>query len=972
MNITFYDIESLDNVFSCSCFNERANIIQVFYLVDHPEPGSTEQPLLQDPFWMDKCRDRIYRKNRNFTGAIHFFDLHDIPSCILFAASFGMSDAPIVNNDRDNRLSRYPKRYRPVCDTDPEYQEDLHPYLMGYNSYNYDTTMMSFFLTDTFRYPNPRDPQAQNIVEQIQPVTAKRMRKYNDELFEDRWRKQMPSRLAWDPMANTMNYDQTAWRIRRNMLYTGRHLDVARLNEKQSKVALKRLLGMLGFQILESEKLTADKTHIDNDDEFFDLIAYNCSDIVNLKGLFYHKRYISQFELKKGLLKEYPELIYAEKDHTYRPDMSCVRRDRLTIDASSAQFATKSLCPYGHLKDIETVSFLYPAKQKAEELGIPQINVLEEAKNFFHKLYPNRPDLYTEFDRIYRFYKSIEGKNFNDSKWYREDYPNGPAPQALANIPKENTFLPYYDCDGNPTSCFVLFSTGGIHGAEYNQKLWNHDQNEYIKKLKDFTEAKRQYPDPVDLRKAKTITLPDGREVKYNFFLKSGKKISESEYKDPKENPPQLYVIPPKKMVKLNDKYVFTSAGEANHEDFKSYYPNLLRMMMAFYNKGLGYDRYAQIFEKKEDYGAQEKDPNLPKEEQEHVHILREGTKLILNSASGAADAKFENSIRVNNQIISMRIIGQLFSWRIGQAQAYEGAKMISTNTDGLYSILEETKNNQILAREAKNIGVAIEPEPLFLISKDTNNRLELNQKGKIIGASGGTLGCRKGPDPVKSLAHPAIIDWALAEYLIVAAEHYRGLALEKPFDREIGRAILEKATQCFDPVQYLIMMQNIIASSPGSTSYIFALPDLPETTEIPEKKEAATALQHYNRVFILKDQSPDTVHLHMATAKVITEAMAQKRKRNEEKEVQNDPLAKYILEKNGVLTIPPQKEAVVKRIPNLDPAWYMRIENHDLHMLSEDKREELVSLLDDEKYLDLLEDCYESNWRNHLPETAA
>ena len=465
MNITFYDIESLDNVFSCSCFNERTNTIQVFYLVDHPEPGSTEQPLLQDPFWMDKCRDRIYRKNRNFTGAIHFFDLHDIPSCILFAASFGMSDAPIVNNDRDNRLSRYPKRYRPVCDTDPEYQEDLYPYLMGYNSYNYDTTMISFFLTDTFRYPNPRDPQAQNIVEQIQPVTAKRMRKYNDELFEDRWRKQMPSRLAWDPMANTMNYDQTAWRIRRNMLYTGRHLDVARLNEKQSKVALKRLLGMLGFQILESEKLTADKTHIDNDDEFFDLIAYNCSDIVNLKGLFYHKRYISQFELKKGLLKEYPELIYAEKDHTYRPNMSCVRRDRLTIDASSAQFATKSLCPYGHLKDIETVSFLYPAKQKAEELGIPQVNVLEEARKFFYGLYPNRPDLHEEFDRIYRFYKSIEGKNFNDSKWYREDYPNGAAPQSLASIPKENTFLPYYDHDGNPTSCFVLFSTGGIHGA---------------------------------------------------------------------------------------------------------------------------------------------------------------------------------------------------------------------------------------------------------------------------------------------------------------------------------------------------------------------------------------------------------------------------------------------------------------------------------------------------------------------------
>jgi hypothetical protein len=49
-----------------------------------------------------------------------------------------------------------------------------------------------------------------------------------------------------------------------------------------------------------------------------------------------------------------------------------------------------------------------------------------------------------------------------------------------------------------------------------------------------------------------------------------------------------------------------------------------------------------------------------------------------------------------------MRIIGQLFSWRIGQAQVIAGARVPSTNTDGLYTAdLDETTNNTILSQVA-------------------------------------------------------------------------------------------------------------------------------------------------------------------------------------------------------------------------------------------------------------------------------
>ncbi|MDQ9829485.1 hypothetical protein RFX70_11770, partial [Acinetobacter baumannii] len=89
-----------------------------------------------------------------------------------------------------------------------------------------------------------------------------------------------------------------------------------------------------------------------------------------------HKFYQGQFSLKHGLLRTYPELVYQQQKDAYKPDCRPfkVRRDRLTVDSSSAQFATKALCPYGHLTDIPTVSFDYPSERKCAELaaaGVP-------------------------------------------------------------------------------------------------------------------------------------------------------------------------------------------------------------------------------------------------------------------------------------------------------------------------------------------------------------------------------------------------------------------------------------------------------------------------------------------------------------------------------------------------------------------------------------------------------------------------
>lgn len=1039
----FYDIESLRNLFTLANLvtsPDGHDVIEIYYLCRAAGQSFGEDALLE-PGWQQKAEARIRACNQNVwldypDTAVAFYNLRSFAGIDRLAATFGVSSARYVNNPL--LPSVYPTDYRLVCDTDDgndgtvKYDPTVHPYLLGYNSYNYDTTMLAQYLSLVLE-------PSQNIEKQppkpckLNPanVTPDDMRDFNNKLFE-------PEHI--DAMSSILDYQSNAWIIRKNMLMSGRHLDVARLNEKQRKVGLKRLLGMLGYQILESDKLDTGTDVIETPEQFYDLIAYNVSDIANLRNLFYHQQYQGQFELKKAMLDMYKELIYQQDPSgAYKPNVSKahVDRARLFIDSSSAQFATRVLCPYGHIKDIETVSYLYPHKKKAEQLGIPQINVLEEAKAFFYRSFPGDKfaGIRAEFDKVYAYYKNIEGKNFNNSNAYQTDWSAPPSSlpptqvtdaagtfqymspgaasvslpvasntaasqqstttqgkvylpaNSLSDIAKAETCLHYYDADGNPTGCFVLFSVGGIHGAEYNKPLFDADMQAFEAFKRLMYEVQFLYPNPVDLRKAKTVTLSDGITHSYTEFLKSGKTIPNSEYRDLESLRPLLFKPDPKGGAILNKKYVYTSADKANHEDFVSYYPNLLIQMMALYNDGLGYDRYEEIFNLKQKYGKLMKDKSLPEDERELYRILREGTKLVLNSASGAAAALFENNIRANNQILSMRIIGQLFTWRIGQAQSLQGARIISTNTDGLYSVMESKANDAILSKESRDIHIEIEPEPIYLISKDANNRVELDENTsspKILSASGGTLGCHKGPNPTKSLAHPAIIDWALKEYLVKAA---LGPGLAAPFDRNLGLSILMNA---LEPDQFgrtakaLLMYQNVVASSSGSMTYIFGAKDLiPEETTDPTGKAfprpEPIILQNYNRIFLIRpDAAQDvlagTVHLYAAAARAITPAVKRKRAQDKNRSpTEADPLATKVLEANGISRDkrPKDKDIIIKKVTGIDPAWNVLVDNRDLFILPDSEINRILDSLDMNLYLELLDNAYTNNWMNTMPATA-
>lgn len=687
MQAYFYDIESLDNVFTLCNFNSHENFVEVYYLVDTPHLYEKIQKNYTQ--FQQELSETIYEKNKNFTGQIYFFDLKTKEANDHLATIMGLSDANDVTHPFS--ISQFDPKFKPICDTDPNYDPNEYPYIMGYNSQNYDTTMLAQYFATTYELKNVYLPNGQLAIDpntkqpiikrQFTPITAKSMRLFNNELFLDKFKDRMPNRLTVKETRygwSNPDWKDERYLIRRNFIRSGRHVDVALLNEKQRYVGLKRLLGTLGHQILESDKLRINNAVIHTLKEFYELIAYNVSDVVNLRELFNHGYYKSQFELKRGLLEKYPELIYEEDGNTYKPkiDQQHVRHDRLTINSSSAQFATMALCPYGTLIDDPVVSFMYPSERKAKEENIPRVNVLEETKKFFYQNFKKFPHLIEKFDKVYNYYKSIEGKNFNDSKAYIDHYGiNGELPEALEihdiyAIPRSANNLFYYYKDGTPSSGFVTFSFGGIHGQEANVAQFEEDYKNWEKQMKMLEEVKSTYPDPLDMREAKELTLKSGETIKWNKVINSGlslKKLREMSvderkekgYRDFNQAKPVLFETLNNGNTELNkSKYTYCSFDHVNHEDFTSYYPNLLRMMEAFYNEGLGYDRYGEIFFEKEHFGKLMKDKSLPEEKRSFYKNQREGTKLILNSASGAANARFDNAIKMANRIIAMRIIG--------------------------------------------------------------------------------------------------------------------------------------------------------------------------------------------------------------------------------------------------------------------------------------------------------------------------
>lgn len=187
----YWDIESLENVFSLTIYEPENTLLHVFYLVDDGIQSLDGFIPLSNDGIREAIANSIFDQNKIFAkesdrnlNCIRFYNLHD-PNNIKILAKF-IGFTPIGNVSDINTIPDFFKDYRPVCDTDTNYNKETDPYLCGYNSSNYDTTMISLFLYEAF-YDNitSYDYETGKVTEETPPSapSAKIMRDHNDLLF---------------------------------------------------------------------------------------------------------------------------------------------------------------------------------------------------------------------------------------------------------------------------------------------------------------------------------------------------------------------------------------------------------------------------------------------------------------------------------------------------------------------------------------------------------------------------------------------------------------------------------------------------------------------------------------------------------------------------------------------------------------------------------------------------------------------
>lgn len=744
----FWDIECYDNLF-CVGFLDDNDHLDMFYLCDQPEEVDRA------------CRDSGY----DYTC----YNLVDNGTRLQ-----EFMENPIPSNGEATLLSEFLGTANKVVKP----KEDWY---FAYNCINYDIPMIDYVV--------------KSMVSGRTRVSTEALRKYSNTVIN-----------ATRSVINTTPY-----------VRYGNHVDVAFLNETKIEggrptVGLKTLVGILGGSIIESE---SNKTG--HSKSIYSDILYNINDIAELKHTVFPGFLANKFKIKKNLLEKYPHL----KD--------C----GVTVNSTSAKFVEFIIAPDKQIEDTPTVTYLYPAKHKAKELGVKQKDMLEDTwnwymENVFGQIRKTNPKAaanhLAKFTSIYQYYDSFRGKNWNEST--NHVFAHGiPAQTKLERKRADRTYgviLPFIDKYGRESSSYVRFSIGGIHGAEINQRQLDQDR-EKIKELKEKYGYISKLPKKACSKALLNLIIAQSRTSYKNhpvrcsheipYFFQNTEPVDE--ILDPEDFSP--YMCQKAKhfegiydyQEELLDRYKYTSSGYSVHQDFVSYYP-LLMIMLGTFHDGQGKDPYEEVKDSRVAIKAMLKVYEFGTKQWDDTNNEQEGYKLILNSASGILDGSHDTNLRANNKAIAMRSIGQMCTFRIGMALALEGATIPSSNTDGIYALnISLDRNKEIVEKELTNLYIDIDPEEMYLVSKDANNRMEIVD-GKVTSARGGTLTSWKGARVDNSLSHPALVDRILTDYL-------QDADLMGPVDLDSIRKHLHNYVKTVDRQKFVYMSSWVMRSTSGS-----------------------------------------------------------------------------------------------------------------------------------------------------------
>lgn len=751
----FWDIEAYDNLFLVGLMttDSKTPIVEMHYLVEKPEDEALIKNAVINAGKKHQWDVHLYNLAKDATRLAWHFKQH----------------IPALNGD--NLLSKF---LGSKTEEIPP-KEDVY---FGFNVLHYDIPMIDFAL--------------KSVIAGKLKTTTHALRQHSNAIIEGT---ALP--------VNTLAYELYANQV--DIAY----LDDSFTDGSKLVIGLKTLIGMMGGSIIES-----DSNKSGHSKDIAGDTLYNINDFWQMKEVVYETTKLkASYNIRKGLLNTYADRLLP---------------NNITVNRSSAKFVENIIAPTEPIVDSPVVSFMYPAPHVAKKYGIEPFNILEYTKDWYIKNVYNHVKTHNpkqanyllgKFLSIYQFYKSVEGKNWNDSSKHKARYGIEAQPKEERRKLMEifGTYLPLVDKYGNDSYTYVNFSLGGIHGAEVNKKRLEHDRNT-IRRLRKKYQYISKIPNKEIDTQLKNILKAQARTYEHSGYepellheipelFKRSTPIDEI----PENITP--YGLKSAKGViteTLLDRYKFISSAHTIHQDFAGYYPMLLINLGVFYD-GQGVDPYQQVYDERIAIKSKLKELEYGSDEYKLTDIVQEGYKLILNSASGILDGGFDTKCRANNKAMAMRIIGQLFTFIIAQALALEGATIPSSNTDGIYvANIDINTNTAIVNRELEKLLVKIDPHPVFLVSKDTNNRLEI-EDGKVTSAKGGTLTSHGGPRVDKRLSHPAICDAVLSRYLSNIG------VVDKPIDHELLNNVYNEYIEQTDKRQLLLMTGWLLRPTSGS-----------------------------------------------------------------------------------------------------------------------------------------------------------
>ena len=178
-----------------------------------------------------------------------------------------------------------------------------------------------------------------------------------------------------------------------------------------------------------------------------------------------------------------------------------------------------------------------------------------------------------------------------------------------------------------------------------------------------------------------------------------------------------------------------------------------------------------------------------------------------------------------------------------------------------------------------------------------------------------------------------------------------------------------------------LMMFQNVLASNPASYNFIFyqdvSMDDIEKGNDDPG--DAPTGfMQHYNRVFVMNDDTQlETHHLWSARARIIPAPTMASRQRKKAADssvqlVNKETTPYYVLSKSvtssELAELAQTRDIIRQKVTQIEPEWNMLIENSDLWCMSDEDKQKIHDGLNVNAYTYMLENSYTENWKNIIP----